>query len=269
MPTNRLVDDYAAYARASGYSDATIRLRTMILRKAFRELGADPLTVTAAQLVGWLANPAWSVNTRAQYASHFKTFHAWLVEFDHRTDNPAMKLKRPRVPLGVPRPVTDAELVDVLARTEGHMRLAVLLAAFGGLRAADVARICREDITVDSIRITKGKGGKDAVVPTHPLIWAAVRDLPPGPLVCDHRGRPARAAWVSSAVAKWFDRNGLPKITLHSFRHTFATNLLSAGANLRVVQDLMRHASIATTQVYTAVSDAQKVRAVAALSLAA
>lgn len=261
-----LIDGYADYARASGYSQATVHVRTMILRKAFRELRCDPLTVTSSQLVGWLAKSGWSVNTRAQYVSHFKTFFAWAVEFDHRTDNPALKLKRPRVPIGVPRPVSD--LADVLARTDGHLRLAVTLAAFAGCRAADVARLRREDITADAIRIVKGKGGKDALVPTHPAVWALVKDLHPGPLVFDRLGRPATPVWVSERVANWFDRHGLPEITLHSFRHSFATNLLDGGANLRVVQELMRHASIATTQVYTAVTDAQKVSAVAALRAA-
>jgi integrase len=199
----------------------------------------------------------WS---RCAYHLTIKSFFDYLIEFDHRIDDPMRKLKAPKSPRSLPKPVSEEELATALSRLDPMWQLVVTLAAYGGLRRGDIAALRREDVTESSITIRAGKGGRDAVVPTHPRIWAMVEPMPPGPLIRKRTGQRADANWLGSLANYHFHRIGMPDLHLHRFRHRFATVLLrdkergGAGANLRVVQELMRHSSPATTARYTLVT---------------
>ena len=140
-----------------------------------------------------------------------------------------------------------------------------MLAAYGGLRASELAGVRREHVTEHNIRILRAKGGNPASIDTHPMIWALVEPRPPGPLVVRPTGRPVTGQWLGTFGKRHFASIGLPGVHLHRFRHWFATALLESGADIRTVQDSMRHRSITSTQGYTAVRGGKRRLAIRSL----
>jgi integrase/recombinase XerC len=144
--------------------------------------------------------------------------------------------------------------------------VAVLLLLYGsGLRISEALGIARRDAPTDGremLRVT-GKGGKERIVPVLPVTQAAVaryvalcpcRLAPDGPLFLGAKGGPLSPRIVQLLMARLREALGLPETaTPHALRHSFATHLLSAGADLRQIQELLGHASLSTTQLYTEV----------------
>lgn len=244
----------------------TVDARRSLLERASRELphGLDKAHPT--ELSEFLTRRRkhrdgvrpWSAATRRVYDSHLREFYGWGVLFGWYASSPMAHLRRPREPKRAPRPVTDAELARALELSPEPWRTGVLLAAYGGLRCCEIAALTRAEVTEAHIRVT-GKGGHIRMVDTAPLLWQLLEHRPPGLLVPGRRGQFKRLA--TAQRSHWL-RIGMPDITLHRFRHWFATTLLTAGADIRVVQELMGHASLATTQLYTAVVDSRRRAAV-------
>lgn len=262
----KLIDSYADHMRMLGHSDNTIGGRTKILHRMDRDLPYGLISATAQELKGWIYRPAWSVQTRASYYVAARGLFAFLTrpEDPYLDYDPTTLLVCPRVPKGVPRPVTDQELASILARAAEPYRTWCLLAAYQGLRCIEISRLDREDIS-EQRTLLRGKGSKDRWVPTHPDVWAAVRDFPPGPVARDAAGR-VTPHTVSDRAARYMDRQlGMPDVTMHRLRHWYGTRTLEACGNLRTVQELLGHASPASTAVYTQVTSPQREAAVAAL----
>ncbi|HZU64274.1 MAG TPA: tyrosine recombinase XerC [Novosphingobium sp.] len=187
-----------------------------------------------------------------------------------------MPLRRPRVKRGLPRPVTPDEAValaegvaeEASAPWIGLRDRAVLLLLYGaGLRIAEALALSAGALPPgETLRIT-GKGGKQRLVPILPQVAAALAEyaaacpfpLPPAePLFRGARGGPLQAALVRRAVARLRGALGLPDTaTPHALRHSFASHLLGAGADLRSLQELLGHASLSSTQIYTKVDAAR------------
>lgn len=259
-----LVGAHLTACRARGLSVRTIHDRRRVLGQLAAGLGVDLTAATTPQLEAWLATDGWSRWTRVTYSMHTRGFYRWLAEAGHRPDDPARGLKV-RPPKGLPNPVTDDELELALSRSGEPWHTAILLAAYAGLRVGDIAALRRQDVTAATIRVVGGKGGRDAMLPCHPRIWAAVSPQVTGPVVTGATGQPVTAHYLSAKARGHFDRIGLPDVHLHRFRHSFATRLLRAGVNIRVVQELMRHESLDTTSRYLLVEGAEMAAAVAAL----
>lgn len=185
------------------------------------------------------------------------------------------RMRGPRLKKGLPRPVTPdeaanlAELVDDLAGEAwiGARDRAVLLLMYGsGLRIAEALSLTGRDSSPSEVLQVTGKGGKQRVVPVLPITRAAVAEyvrLCPWPLSAHTplfrgaKGGPLSAGMVQRAVAQARRALGLPETaTPHALRHSFATHLLSAGADLRSLQELLGHASLGSTQIYTRVDAA-------------
>lgn len=261
MDMSKLLPIHLTHIRAAGYTAATIRDRKRLLAIADTQLPGGIDTPTTEELATFLAHDGWSPATRRTYYSHLRSFYRWACASKpaYLDWDPSSALTPPRDPTGVPHPVTDSELRDALARSSGHWRLVITLAAYAGLRRADICHLRREDVTADTIRIERGKGGKSAVLPTHPEIWRLVEPMPPGRLVraADHN--------MSRYARRHFDAIGMPEVHLHRFRHYFATALLRGGADVRVVQSLMRHSSLQTTARYLDIADGQRRLAISTL----
>lgn len=185
------------------------------------------------------------------------------------------RMRGPRIKKGLPRPVTPddavglAEMVDGLAREDwiGARDRAVLLLLYGaGLRIAEALSLSGADAPLGERLTVTGKGGKQRVVPILPLVAEAVADYTrrcpwilssEGPLFRGARGGPLGQGMVQKAVAQARKALGLPdSATPHALRHSFATHLLGAGADLRSLQELLGHASLGSTQIYTRVDAA-------------
>ena len=238
-------------------------------------------TVSAGELRAWLAHlrsgeRALSPRSLSQSLSAVRTFHRFL---DHRLDapNPAIaQVRGPRLKPGAPRPVTEDQAMGLIAEPaldpdredwEIARDQAVLTLLYGcGLRISEALSLKRSDAPLgETLRIV-GKGSKTRMAP----ILASVREAidgylavlpfqlePAAPLFRAKRGGPLSPRHVQATVQGLRGRLGLPaSATPHALRHSFATHLLGAGADLRSIQELLGHASLSTTQRYTEVNAA-------------
>ena len=270
MHEHELVQQWALWQRAGRRAERTIEERVRVIGQFLEESGADPLTSTPMQIAGWIgAHDDWGSSTAATYHSYLMSWHKWLVMMGHRGDNPMHKLQTPRRPERSPRPVADSELVRLLSsRIRMRTRVMILLGALAGLRVAEIAGVRGEDIDRDARRIhVVGKGSKRAWIPLHPLLLDVAEVMPAtGYWFPSHKreGMPIHSKSVSDIIGQAM-RRARVRGTPHSLRHWYATTLLGEGADLRTVQELMRHSSVQTTQVYTQVPDARRAEAVGRL----
>lgn len=256
-----LIDEYLLVLKAEGYSPSTIRDRGRCLRRLHQDLPHGILYACREQLQAWLAYERWSRWTRATYSGHVLAFYPWLLARGYLEDDPTSGMKRPRSPVGVPRPATDQQIAIAMQAPE-PLLTAVLLARYQGMRRAEIAACHREHIAEEMTLIPVAKGGDAQTVPTHPVVWEHVRRRPDGPLVTDRHGLELGPAKLSAVAMRWFRRHGMPGFGLHQLRHRFGTDIQRQYRDIRVTQECLRHRSIASTQLYTAVTDNQRCAAV-------
>ena len=242
---------------------------------------SDMGAIAQSDVRAWLAHlrageTPLSPRSLSQALSAIRTFHRYL---DRRLGiaNAAVGLVRgPRVKPGAPRPVSEDQARGLLAEPgldpdredwEAARDEAVLTLLYGcGLRISEALSLVRSDAPLsESLRIT-GKGGKTRIVPVLPAVREAVSAYlaqapfalaPDEPLFRAKRGGPLSPRHVQATVQALRGRLGLPdSATPHALRHSFATHLLGAGADLRSIQELLGHASLSTTQKYTQVDAA-------------
>lgn len=241
----------------------------------------DMGSITAAELRAFLAfrrqgKTPLSPRSLSQTLSAVRAFHRWL---DRRCGvaNDALALVRgPRVKPSAPRPVTEDQAFGLIGEAgddgerdpwETARDAAVLTLLYGcGLRISEALALRRADAPFgQSLRIL-GKGNKTRLAPVLPAVHEAVETYlaacpwpldPDRPLFRAKRGGALSPRHVQALMQKLRGRLGLPaSATPHALRHSFATHLLGAGADLRSIQELLGHASLSTTQRYTAVDAA-------------
>jgi integrase len=284
------IERFRDHMVASGrFEPTTVLDRCELLYRLNDELPLGVLEATVEELEHWMASgrtPAgapWCRQTRATYYAHLTHFYKFAADpnrMPHLSYDPSTSLSRPKVPEGVPRPCTNEELALILGRARGRYRVYCRLSAYGGLRAIQICNLMREDITAESLTVL-GKGGKTITVPTHPMVWEVVGELPRGPIALSSGARGKRVPLpgirakpgpLATATGREIRRIlGYPGISLRNLRHWFATTLLleeelgGSGANLRTVQELMGHSSPSTTAIYTKITGRQRRIAVSAL----
>lgn len=224
-----------------------------------------------------------------RHLATIRVFCRWLHAMGRIEENPAAVLERPTSWKKLPGVMTPGQIRRLLAAPGAMLeakpdsksyalRDAAILELMysSGLRASEVGAVELNDIIEEGgvIRIT-GKGDKQRLVPMGTPAVAAVHQYreqgrprladaastPPSSLFLSRTGRPLERVAVWQIVKKHAASAGLKDIHPHTLRHTFATHLLSGGADLRVVQDLLGHADISTTQIYTHV-DSDRLRSV-------
>ncbi len=252
--------------------------------QALADLGA----VTAAEVRAHLAerrsgDRPLNARSLSQTLAAIRGFHSFL---DRRCGTPAPQLalvRGPRVKPSLPRPITEDQARGLLHEPEADPDMdpweaardrAVLTLLYGcGLRISEALSLKRSDAPLpDALRIT-GKGGKMRLAPVLPQVREAVEAyLAQQPFVLEadqplfraRRGGALSPRHVQATVQRLRGRLGLPaSATPHALRHSFATHLLGAGADLRSIQELLGHASLSTTQKYTQVDAARLLAAYA------
>jgi len=185
------------------------------------------------------------------------------------------RMRGPRVKKGIPRPVTPDDAVNLAATVHedaaeewiGARDRAVLLLLYGaGMRIAEALALTGAALPLGETIVVTGKGNKQRVVPLLPLVRDAVTDYlaktpwptsKADPLFRGAKGGALSQGMVQKAMARARIVLGLPpSATPHALRHSFATHLLSAGADLRSLQELLGHVSLGSTQIYTKVDAA-------------
>lgn len=257
---------HVEHLQAAGQSPRTIQARIRVIRALSAYLGTDPSAATPQQLASWLARPGLARATRAVYRFHLQTWYRWLVDEGYAELDPSARLRKVRAPKGPPRPPAGAVVAEIIRRAVPPYLVYFTLAAYAGLRCQEIATLRREDVDQDVLTI-HGKGGKQRLIPTHELVWRHVQALPPGPIL--HLGRryePHVAAHkVSMYSSRALTKLGFPDVTMHRLRHWFGTETFRRTRNIRATQELLGHASVATTERYTEVSSEERRLAIQAL----
>ena len=219
-----------------------------------------------------------AASSTARALSVVRGFFRWLARHELAENVALAALRNPRQPHSVPKALSAGEAGDAIEAVAelsdsewiGRRDVAVLTLLYGaGLRIGEALSLRRGQVPRPgpdggaSLTVT-GKGNKQRVVPLLPVVLAAIDDYlaacpwqgdAAAPLFRGARGGPLSPRLIQLSMAKLRPLLGLPaSATPHALRHSFATHLLDAGADLRSVQELLGHASLSTTQIYTHVS---------------
>ncbi|WP_170326928.1 tyrosine recombinase XerC [Ruegeria arenilitoris] len=259
--------------------DVTDFLSFMTLHHSERQGLAALARITVSDMRAWMADQrASGVGARslARKLSAVKSFYRWLSEREGFEPTAVLSTRAPKFTKKLPRPLTEdaaramIETVELQSTNDwvSARDVAVVTLLYGcGLRISEALSLTGANAPLpETLRIV-GKGDKERIVPVLPAARAAVDHylkLCPHPQDKDKalfrgvRGGPLNPRAIQGAMAKARMQLGLPATaTPHALRHSFATHLLSAGGDLRAIQELLGHASLSTTQTYTAVDTAR------------
>ncbi|MDE2164733.1 MAG: tyrosine recombinase XerC [Alphaproteobacteria bacterium] len=227
--------------------------------------------------LAWLARDNAARDTAARKLSVLRSFFRFLDKRKIVSNGALTAVRTPKLGRTVPKALTESEARSALERVAfldtrpwmARRDLAILMLLYGcGLRIAEALSLTRGAApeAAGMLRIV-GKGGKTRLVPVLPAVADAVHDYlaicpvdlqVDDPLFVGARGRGLNPRQVQATMAKLRRALGLPEhATPHALRHSFATHLLAGGGDLRAIQELLGHASLSTTQRYTAMDPAR------------
>lgn len=246
---NSHIPGYVTYLCAAGTKQSTIEVRLSYLRRLRRRHGSL-LSLASHQLLEFLAEPSWAPETRRCARSSIRTYYSWAHRAGLIPTDPSAGLPRVRVPFAVPRPAPEEAFAAAIFAATPRVALMLALAWFAGLRRHEIAQIHTRDIH-DGMLHVRGKGGRTRLVPLVPELRGALSLCPPGWIFPGRINGHLSAAWVGRLMARQLAEHW----TAHTLRHAAATRWLERCGNVRVVQELLGHASLVTTQRYTRVPD--------------
>ena len=252
MHNSQLIHLFLTAERAAGAPETTLRTRRQHLANLARYF-PSLATVTGAELVDWTAGRAWAVETRRGRRTTFRAFFAWMVDEGYRPDNPALKLRRVPPSQPVARPAPERVYRKALMQAPARVRLMLRLAREAGLRRAEIARVHAGDLIEDMLGVSllvHGKGNRQRVVPLADGLAAEL--LARFELHGDGFAFPGDIAGHLSPeyVGKLMARALPGKWTAHPLRHSFAGATYLVDRDVFAVQELLGHASPATTRRY-------------------
>jgi len=289
MTSDHLADFFNYLSIEKGLASNTISAYRLDIEKFFHYLSTNQLLleqVTPEQLtyyVAWLRgmeNTEFKIgeSSIARNVISIRSYFTYLAK-EHKFNNPATNFKPPKIGKRLPKALTIDQVMSMLNIVGSDLissrdkALVELLYATGArvselinLNTLDISTVDMQSGTTTTVKL-KGKGGKERVVPIGSYAVAAINDYlvrsrptllkvsTQKALFLNQRGgRLSRqSAW--NLVASAAERAGLSdQVTPHSMRHSFATHLLDGGADIRVVQELLGHASVTTTQIYTLIT---------------
>lgn len=211
-------------------------------------------SLSVRDLTAWLRTVGNHPATRKNAADAVRAFYKWAVDDGRTTVNPTLALPKITVPRGLPKPTPDSVLKHALLRAKRPEDVVMLfLASYGGLRVSEIAIMRAEDITDTTMRVV-GKGGHVRHVPLHPALKEVLRYAPSkGWLFPSDRN--TLGHYLPASIAQRIRRLlNTPGWSAHSLRHRFATSFYEANADLLALRDLLGHADVSTTMVYTRVA---------------
>ena len=289
MASDHLADFFNYLSIEKGLASNTISAYRLDIEKFFHYLSTNQLSleqVTQEQLSSYVAWLRGMENTEfkigessiARNIISIRSYFTYLAK-EHKFNNPSSNFKPPKIGKRLPKALTIDQVMSMLniAGTDlisSRDKALVELLYATGARVSELINLNTLDISTSDTQAgatttvkLKGKGGKERVVPIGSFAVAAVNDYfvrsrpsllkvsTQKALFLNQRGgRLSRqSAW--NLVAKAAERAGLSdQVTPHSMRHSFATHLLDGGADIRVVQELLGHSSVTTTQIYTLIT---------------
>lgn len=256
--TRETVDIYRKALRQQGFSASAIYQRVRLLRG----IGVPPELATRNDVLRQL-DRATAKSTRRVYLNMLRTAFRDMRDLGLVDHDPTFGLRTPSPPRARPRPMNTHEIESVLS-VGGRVRAWSILGYRAGLRAHEVVAVRKEHLRWTNHGWTLhvvGKGGVVAAIPAHAEVVALLQSYP------DYDGRlwPINPSTMSSAWRVAAESVGVRGRRFHDLRHTFATQVLNATGDLLVTRDLLRHASVQTTQIYALPDESRAFDAVAGL----
>jgi integrase len=261
------IESWFLAMKAMRLSPQTIELRIYHVRRLARaELAISPWQVGRSDLLEWTGRHDWRRETARAVRSSFRRFWAWGVSTGRTGENVAdvLPMIRPEQPR--PRPAAPAAVVTALREADERVLLMLRLANELGMRRGEVAQVNPEiDLVRDLVGwalLVHGKGSRKRLLPLPDDLARLLLQAPSGHLFPSPRGGHLSPHWVGTLVSRALADG----TTMHQLRHLCATEVHEQTRDLRLVQTLLGHASLATTQRYVAVDDSKVREAIAARS---
>ena len=270
--STRLFKDYAYYLKIErGLSPNTVAGYLSDISLFFEESGLDPASVAPADIVDYLSERSDTLSKRSQarLLSAFRSFFDWMILEGAMKENPCDGVDPPKIGRYLPEVLSVQEVDDIIASVDtstpaGLRDRAILEVLYGcGLRVSEAAGLRVSDIFAKEgfLRIV-GKGDKERIIPLGEMAaealeaWYGARPEPcrgyEDFVFLNRSGKSLSRISIFNMVKKQAMLAGVRKeISPHTFRHSFATHLVENGADLRVVQEMLGHESILTTEIYT------------------
>ena len=270
--STRLFKDYAYYLKIErGLSPNTVAGYLSDISLFFEECGLDPASVAPADIVDYLSERSDTLSKRSQarLLSAFRSFFDWMILEGAMKENPCDGVDPPKIGRYLPEVLSVQEVDDIIASVDtstpaGLRDRAILEVLYGcGLRVSEAAGLRMSDIFAKEgfLRIV-GKGDKERIIPLGEMAaealeaWYGARPEPcrgyEDFVFLNRSGKSLSRVSIFNMVKKQAMLAGVRKeISPHTFRHSFATHLVENGADLRVVQEMLGHESILTTEIYT------------------
>lgn len=221
--------------------------------------------VESGDIVGYVASRDMSKRTQARLLSALRSYFAWLILEKERTDNPCDAVDFPKLGRYIPAVLSQEEVTAILESVvpdgwQSCRDRAILEVLYGcGLRVSEAVGLKVSDVFFEDgfVRVI-GKGDKQRIVPLGEVAadwirkYLDVRPFDTDDLFVNKAGTPLSRVSMFNLVKRQAMAAGIHKeISPHTFRHSFATHLVENGADLRVVQEMLGHESILTTEIYT------------------
>ena len=281
--THKIISDYSYYLRIErALSPNTVEAYTSDVDNFFSHIVAEPSTVSTRDILDYLAeNARLSKRSQSRLLSSLRSFFDWLVMEGDRKDNPCDPVDSPKLGRYLPEVLSVDEVTSIidsvdLSKWTGKRDKAILEILYGcGLRVSEAVGLKISNVYLDEgfVRVV-GKGDKERIVPMGEMAAAAVREYmavrpdPASPqyddiLFLNRFGKAISRVALFNMVKNQAMAAGVNKeISPHTFRHSFATHLIENGADLRVVQEMLGHESILTTEIYTHIDSSTWQRAI-------
>lgn len=281
--TSKILSDYSYYLKIErAMSPNTVASYSTDIREFFDATPALPSEVTTQDIIDYLAaKDNLSKRSQARLLSALRSFFDWLVAEGERKDNPCETVDSPKLGRYLPEVLSVDEVTSIMESVDlstwnGKRDRAILEVLYGcGLRVSEAVNLKISHVYLEEgfVQVV-GKGNKERLVPIGEIAVDAIRNYlegrpdPAEPkyddiLFLNRFGKSLSRVAMFTMVKKQAMAAGINKeISPHTFRHSFATHLIENGADLRVVQEMLGHESILTTEIYTHIDSSTWQRAI-------
>ncbi len=273
-----MIEKHQEYAKnILGLAKGTLQNYSQVLTKYEQFCSVSGVTLTTATeetIMDFIESASISRGTKYKYVSLLRQFYKFLVGAGHIENNPTKRINSPQVPIKTHSTYTVEDIVRLI-NTESDdtpisIRNRTILELFyaTGMRESELLTLRLFDVDLDNnVLKVFGKGSKERLIPLNDIAvntlqyymkhrYRLLENLPNSSVYLftssKSLGKPMSRSWLWRFVKDAAKKAGLDKqFTVHSLRHCFSTHILQNGANLRVIQELLGHSNIQTTQIYT------------------
>jgi len=251
-----MLEQYRRAMERRALAPGTIAKRMSEARAWIRYAGDGWPTAGRADVEAWLDRRPLCARSRYAAISHLHSFYRWAQREGFAGGDPTVQIERPRVAVGLPRPIPELGVELALTTATGGLRTMVALMAWAGLRCCEVARLEWHDVDLHTGTLhVIGKGSRERIIPIGRRLRAELASHN------ETAGRVVGQVYTPTRVSQMVNRHlrvcGLERHTAHAFRHRKLTRLCEQTGDVLAVQIYAGHASVATTQIYVQVAAAR------------